>query len=192
MFNAGFNILKRKKEKKKKFKGPKLWHIFLRFKISMAVKKTPSKIHKLKSETENLNKISLLSTFLETIFCFCAASLHGPKNESEWGRVVVAQLAERLLPILEIRGSNPKIANKVFWISVNCNSENTKIKKKELTWNRFRPRQGKICFCANCEKCGCGGGEVVRALPHIQENSSSNPPSDKAFSYFLPSFVECP
>ena len=30
------------------------------------------------------------------------------------GAVVLAQLAERLLLILEIRGSNPKIANKVF------------------------------------------------------------------------------
>ena len=169
------------KEKKKKFKGPKLWHIFFRFKISMAVKKGPSKIHKLKSETKTWTKFICFCHFWKQFFAFAQRAYMGQRMKVN-GAVVLAQLAERLLLILEIRGSNPKIANKVFWISVNCNSENTKIKKKELTWNRFRPRQGKICFCANCEKCGCGGGEVVIDLPHIQENPSSNPPNTRAFS----------
>ena len=54
--------------------------------------------------------------------------------------VIVAQLAERLLPTSEIRGSNPNIGivfRKYLCISVNCNSESTKIKKMGPGFARF-------------------------------------------------------
>ena len=45
--------------------------------------------------------------------------------------VVVAQLVEQLFPIPEVRGSNPVISKKLYWIfTVNC-IQKTKIKKKE-------------------------------------------------------------
>ena len=44
--------------------------------------------------------------------------------------VVVAQLVQRSLPILEVRGSIPVIGKNLYWtFSVNC-IEKTKIKKK--------------------------------------------------------------
>ena len=48
------------------------------------------------------------------------------------GAVVVAQLVERLLPIPEVRGSNPVIGKHLYWtlFTVNC-IEKTKIKEKE-------------------------------------------------------------
>ena len=57
--------------------------------------------------------------------------------------VAVAQLAERSLPTLEIRGSNPTVGNKVFqmYSSLNCNSEKTKIKKKRPRLDRFKKQQ---------------------------------------------------
>ena len=46
------------------------------------------------------------------------------------GAVVVAQLVERLLPIPEVRGSNPVIGKNLYGtFTVNC-IEKTKIKKK--------------------------------------------------------------
>ena len=46
------------------------------------------------------------------------------------GEVVVAQLVERLLPIPEVRGSNPVIGKNLYrTFTVNC-IEKTKIKKK--------------------------------------------------------------
>ena len=52
--------------------------------------------------------------------------------------VVVAQLVERLLPIPEVRGSNPVIGkiNTEHMFTVNC-TKKTKIKKK-------RPRMGNF------------------------------------------------
>ena len=52
-------------------------------------------------------------------------------NKSPKMAVVVAQLAERLLPTPDIRSSNPDIGNEIFWtyLSVNCYPEKTKIKK---------------------------------------------------------------
>ena len=46
--------------------------------------------------------------------------------------MVVAQSAERSLPTPEIHGLNPDISNKIFLmqLTVNCNPEKTKIKKK--------------------------------------------------------------
>ena len=44
--------------------------------------------------------------------------------------MVVAQLVERLLPIPEVRSSNPVIGKNLYWtFAVNC-IEKTKIKKK--------------------------------------------------------------
>ena len=59
--------------------------------------------------------------------------------------MVVAQLAERLLPIPEVHGSNPVISKKFnFTLTGNC-IEKTKIKKKEkrghlknIAWNGGR------------------------------------------------------
>ena len=48
--------------------------------------------------------------------------------------MVVAQLAEQLLPTSEIRCSNPnigKVFRKYLRISVNCNSEKDENKEKE-------------------------------------------------------------
>ena len=42
----------------------------------------------------------------------------------------MAQLAE--LPTPEIRGSNPDISNKIFELSVNCNSRKDENKQKEV------------------------------------------------------------
>ena len=55
------------------------------------------------------------------------------KDSNNWA-VVVAQLVERLLPIPEVRGSNPVIGKNLFiyWTFVYCqlSIEKTKIKKK--------------------------------------------------------------
>ena len=56
------------------------------------------------------------------------------KNKDDiTGAVVVAQLTEWSLPTPEIRSSNPDIGNEIFqtYLSVNCYSEKTKIKKKK-------------------------------------------------------------
>ena len=54
--------------------------------------------------------------------------------ENIFGAVVVAQLVERLLPIPEVRDSNPVIGKKLNWIfTVNC-IETTKIKKRGREW----------------------------------------------------------
>ena len=49
--------------------------------------------------------------------------------------MVVAQLVEQLLPIPEVRSSNPVIGNKLYWtlFSVNC-IEKTKINKRGWEW----------------------------------------------------------
>ena len=51
------------------------------------------------------------------------------------GAVVVAQLAERSLPVPYLRGSNPVIGKKLF--PVNC-IEKTKIKEKEAGNGQFK------------------------------------------------------
>ena len=52
------------------------------------------------------------------------------KQKIETWAVVVAQLVEQSLPIIEVRGSNPVIGKKLYWIfTVNC-IEKTKMKKK--------------------------------------------------------------
>ena len=61
--------------------------------------------------------------------------------------MVVAQLAEWSLLTSEIRGSNPNIG-KVFriylCISVNCNSEKTKIKKKGPVLARLKNENNNV------------------------------------------------
>ena len=56
------------------------------------------------------------------------------------GVVAVAQLAERPLPILEVRGSNPVIGKNVYiehLFTVNC-IEKTKIMEKEAGNDPFK------------------------------------------------------
>ena len=64
---------------------------------------------------------------------------------------IVAQLEERMLPISEVRSSNPVIGETLYWtFTVDC-FENTEIKKKTRKW------------------------PFLRELTHVQEVMGSNP-----------------
>ena len=56
------------------------------------------------------------------------------------GAVVVAQLVERSLPIPEVRGSNPVIGKKLYWIFTVICIEKTKIKKKRPEMPIFKTK----------------------------------------------------
>ena len=61
----------------------------------------------------------------------CRSRNLSTKHLNERRAVVVAQLVERSLPTPEIRGSIPISDINIDQYSTNCNSEKTKIKKKE-------------------------------------------------------------
>ena len=62
----------------------------------------------------------------------CFSSIQSDKRQSDDGPVVVAYFAERSLPTPVIRGSNPNISIVLrMYLSGNCYSEKTKMKKKE-------------------------------------------------------------
>ena len=89
--------------------------------------------------------------------------------------VVVAQLAERSLPSPEIGGSNPNIGNKVFWmyLSVNCNEENTKIKKKRPGLAHFFKKQ-KINDLKAKKSCSSRSLRLENLLPSTLPSSTQN------------------
>ena len=58
--------------------------------------------------------------------------------------MVVAQLVEQLLPIPEVRISNPVIGKNMYWIFTVHGIEKTKIKKKRPKMAHFFKKRGKI------------------------------------------------
>ena len=84
------------------------------------------------------NKPIETKSWFISLFC-CTQTFNSCFNNQTFcvGAAIVAQLAERLFPIPEVRGSNPVTGTNFMKSLINVDCEKTKITKKRWKWAHF-------------------------------------------------------